>query len=326
MDRSYWEFGGTGRFDFPSNIVRVTGGRGSECLLIFGSEKTALYETGIAYSQDKLINNIHAALLDRGRTKLDYILLSHSHYDHVGGMPYISREWPQAQVIAAEKTKKVFASAGARATMERLSKIAVDYFGKEGDAYKLDGLRVDRVVRDGDRIDLGDSYFYVLETKGHTDDCLTFVLEPQSIMFTSESTGVLRITGTLSPEIVKSYNGAIASAQKCIAYGPKQLMIPHYGILAPEDTISYFAEFLKNAIEIKNFVLECWDSGMDYEECLNAYEKKYWIETMTGEQSKSAFRENARPCVYGILKEFGRITDDKSLQKKAAEKERNKEK
>jgi glyoxylase-like metal-dependent hydrolase (beta-lactamase superfamily II) len=307
MDLNYWHFGGSDRFEFPDNIVRVTGGRGSECLLIFGDEKTALLDAGMAFSAPKLIDNIHIALLEHGRKKLDYILLSHSHYDHVGGVPYVIKEWPDVKVVAAAKAKKVFQSEGAKKTMERLGKEARDYFGKPEDPYSVEGLRVDVVVKEGDTIDLGGSRFFVLETFGHTDDCLTYILEPQNIMFTSETTGVLRTSHILSPEIVKSYKEAVKSAQKCISYRPKQLIIPHYGILPEDETLKYFAVFLKEAVELKNYVLECYDRGLDFEGVLDAYEDKYWIKTWDETQPKSAFRENAKYCCRNILKEFGRI-------------------
>ena len=54
-----------GRFDFPEDIFRVTGGAGGESYLILGSEKTALYDAGMPFNGEQLVRNIQAVLGDR---------------------------------------------------------------------------------------------------------------------------------------------------------------------------------------------------------------------------------------------------------------------
>ena len=49
----------------------------------------------------------------------NYILLSHSHYDHAGGVPYVKESWPEARVVAGEHAAAVFAKASARQKMRR---------------------------------------------------------------------------------------------------------------------------------------------------------------------------------------------------------------
>ncbi len=71
---------------YPPPVYRVTGGMGGEALLILGSEKTALYDGGMACFADRLIENMETIMESEERT-LDYVLLSHTHYDHIGGLP-----------------------------------------------------------------------------------------------------------------------------------------------------------------------------------------------------------------------------------------------
>ena len=56
----------------PKPLVRVTGGKGGEAVLIVGSEKTALHDCGMACFSEELISNIEKALQER---PLDYVCL-----------------------------------------------------------------------------------------------------------------------------------------------------------------------------------------------------------------------------------------------------------
>ena len=69
------------RFGFPADVYRVTAGFGGEALLIVGSEKTALLDCGMAYCGSRMVEKLARRLAENGREKLDYIILSHSHYD-----------------------------------------------------------------------------------------------------------------------------------------------------------------------------------------------------------------------------------------------------
>ena len=63
-----------------TNVGPVNGGEG----FLFVSENTTfLLDDGFSFCGNALVDNIKKVLGDRG---LDYILLTHSHYDHVGGM------------------------------------------------------------------------------------------------------------------------------------------------------------------------------------------------------------------------------------------------
>ena len=69
-------------------IVNVCGDSTNVSWLIKG-DKNILYEAGMAYSADRMIENIKREL---NGESLDAVLLSHSHYDHVAGLPFVRRE------------------------------------------------------------------------------------------------------------------------------------------------------------------------------------------------------------------------------------------
>ncbi len=295
-------------FQLPDYLCRVTAGTGGEAILIFADGVTVLHDCGMAYCHRGLIENIEKALDKRGRKKIDYILLSHTHYDHVGALPYVLNRWPDATVIGAYKAEKVFASEGARKTMKRLGEAARDSYTDSKEPILTDSLRVDYIAKDGDLIELGEGQMIkVIETTGHTDCSLSYLLLPQNLMFTSESTGIPRPFGDLHTSILKDYHQTIESAKKCKACDPQHLLVPHYGLLPKELVKDYFDIYVEFAEGEKDFVIGKYDEGMNYEQIMKAYEERYWSPERGENQPKEAFLENAQHIVKHLLKVFRNV-------------------
>lgn len=304
MNTFFDDFPNHDRFKLPGGLTRVTAGRGGEAILIFGSEKTFLFDCGMAYCGDKTVRNIEFALALNDKTTLDGIIMSHTHYDHVGALPYIKKRWPDVVVYGSAKAKKVFASDNAHKLMKELGTTARDLYSECKNEILTEGLEVDTVIGEGDKISIGSEYFKVIETKGHTDCSLTYVLEPRKIMFTSESTGVLENPQFIHTSILKSYKDGIDSALRCKAYGAKQIICPHFGILPEYFVEEYFDLYIKSAELKKDFFLDLHEKGLTADEILEEYIKHHWSLERANEQPKEAFTINAGHMINVILKEF----------------------
>jgi len=304
----FTDFEGFDRFDYPTGIIRVTGGFGGEATLIIGSHKTALLDCGMAYCGEQTANNIKNALAGKTDASgaprtLDYILLSHTHYDHVGGAPYIKRLWPNAVICAGAYAEHVLQRPSALKVIKRLGEEAEKKFGT-GDLSKItvEGLKVDKVLVDGSILSMGEETIHVLETPGHTNCSTTFVLEPASIMFTSESTGVLEGEGSIHGAVLKSYLDARASLERCKAYGAKQLISPHYGMVPTYYTDEYWKLYERELDEEQAFIKDMYNQNLSESEMVQRFAARYWAEERSQEQPLEAFLLNAKNTIKAAKK------------------------
>lgn len=286
------------RFAFPPYLHRVTGGNGGEAFLILGPEKTALYDAGMACFAEEMIQNIKNVLDGTERT-LDYLFASHSHYDHIGGLPYVVKEWPKILVCGSKKASQVFQSDGAKGTIQRMGVYAKDAYGKPEREILVDGLRVDRILEDFDKVSLGidetgrDWQMIAIETLGHTDCSMSYLLEPTGILFTSESTGVYVDEGRIEVTALKGHDKSIEAAKKLKAMDFAMLLSPHYGLVPAFSKDSYFDLYIRLAEEEYILIDSMIEAGLSDDEILEAHEARYWYPERQKEQPYEAYRLNA---------------------------------
>ena len=107
-------------------------------------------------SADRLIDFIRA-----NGWRLEWIIETHVHADHLSGAPYIQQKLGGKLGIGENIT------------------IVQDTFGKvfnEGTEFQRDGSQFDRLFADGDSYKIGAMTCYAMHTPGHTPACMTHVI------------------------------------------------------------------------------------------------------------------------------------------------------
>lgn len=281
-------------------IIDVTYGMGSSTsYLILGDNKTALIDCGMAYCASGLINNIKKVLKrERG---LDYIFLSHSHYDHIGAIPCIRQVWPNVKVLAAEYAKNVLLKHNALKTIKDLSNQAGRFYGmNEPIDYNDDLMKVDQVVSEGDALSLGGLAVTVLETPGHTRCSLSFLINNE-VVFASETTGVMAKSGKVHPCFIISYEDAIKSINKCRDANPSSIISPHYGLISKTDTPDYWEKCIHAAEDRRTYVLELLNKGYEEDRIFEEYKRAFQDKEVEFIQPGNAFEMNNRAMIRTII-------------------------
>lgn len=293
-----------GHDQVAGHIRRMTAGHGGEVWLIDGRTRTAIYDTGMSYCAPAMIENLQRDL--RGRP-LDAVLLSHTHYDHVGGLPYLLKTWPRLEVYGSFYGQAILEKASALAAIRKMSDNAAQtYLGPDTPPlnYSDSEMTVNRPVREGDLIAVGDLNVRVYETKGHTNCSLSYYIVEDDLLLTSESTGYLTGDDYMRAPFLSGYHDAVASIEKSRRLAPGLIIPPHRRQGAIVGAETYWDCALQAAEEQKDFVLAALRQGLDDEEILHRSELRFWTGEKQADQPIEAFKVNMRAKIGLIRREF----------------------
>ena len=283
-------------------IVNVCGDSTNVSWLIKG-DKNILYEAGMAYSADRMIENIKREL---NGESLEAVLLSHSHYDHVAGLPFVRREWPDVVVYGSEYAAKILEKPTVRATMRRLSTDAAIGSGlAELPEYDDEQIRIDVTVKEGDILKIGDTTIAVYETPGHTR-CSVSYLVNDDVLMASETIGVFK-GGWYMPCYLVGYQMCLDAVEKLEKLPAKRLFISHMGIQAGNhsEEMKKSWEFIRGKLEeTKNEIVDIMKTYETEEERLSIMKVKYHDNVVDeSEQPSFAFLLNAAATLNVIERE-----------------------
>ena len=146
--------------------------------LVIGSELALLFDTGMG------IGNIKA-VVDGLTSKPVLVVNSHSHWDHVGDDWRFDRIW--VHEAEADDLRAGVGNARIRRALapERLTRPLPSWFDPE--TFVIPGVQPERTLSGGERIDLGDREFVVLNTPGHSPGGITLLDEQNGIALVGDA-------------------------------------------------------------------------------------------------------------------------------------------
>ena len=146
-------------FDEATNTITyvVSDPQGSSCAAI---DSVLDFDYASGRTDTRAADAVIAHIRERG-LRLEWILETHVHADHLSAAPYLQEHL-----------------GGKLGIGERIT-VVQDTFGKvfnEGTRFARDGSQFDRLFRDDDRVMIGQMACEVMHTPGHTPACLTYVI------------------------------------------------------------------------------------------------------------------------------------------------------
>jgi glyoxylase-like metal-dependent hydrolase (beta-lactamase superfamily II) len=210
--KNVWQVGGAG-FTSPDDAAIY--------LVRFG-EKAALIDAGCGNGHDKLINNISAAIPPT--VEIEYLLLTHCHYDHTGGAAAVKLQYG-CPIVAHQLDAKYLESGDNDVTAAlwygvRMDPLAVDY--------KIHGSK--------DTIKVGNGEIVAFHCPGHSPGSLVFVADIDStrVLFGQD------VHGPLDPSLLSDTQQYIKSLKFMMSLNADILCEGHFGVYQGKEQIEQF--------------------------------------------------------------------------------------
>lgn len=222
------------------------------------AEKIALVDVGPSVSIANLISGLKELKVDPA--DVSYILATHIHIDHLGGIGKATQQMPNARVIVHEK--------GAPHLVDptRLWQDSQRALGQQALQYQeIEPVPQDRIIiaQSGMLLDLGGMEIEVLDTPGHASHHLCFLDRKEERVFAGEAAGTyVREVDFIRPVTPSPFNleQAITSLDKLIRLRPQTLCYAHFGAAADAlDRLNYAQQQL---VLWGKIIADCLERGV----------------------------------------------------------------
>ncbi len=187
--------------------------------LLHSDGQSALIDAGAGVEPERLISNL--------RAPLDYLLLTHTHGDHAGGVAAIQKALrPQA---AASQWEMQMLESGSD---DDLGLTQARFAGTYPPDFSLTHTRGDIVLQHGENLQLGRLTITALLTPGHTRGSLCYLVATPTgtLLFSGDTVfwgGLIQLLNTPGSEISDYRRGAQALAGLGVDY-----LFPGHGLWA----------------------------------------------------------------------------------------------
>ena len=283
-----------------SDHVTMVGNMAFPCYLIKG-ERTALVDGGITPLAPLIKQEFSSP-----ERRLTYVLLTHSHFDHVGCLGLIRKLSPRVIVVGSLEAANILAKPKVHEFIQDMSRGQEEALGLSGEVpLEFEDLKVDMVLGEGETIDLGGVLSVeVILTPGHTRCSVSYLLKPDGVLFGGEVLGTYISADEAGPEFTSSFTEYIDSLKKIQSIAPNALALPHQGVLTGPDALRHLENAIRAAESFHHDVLKMADAGRSKEEILAEMFTRLRKGPAAMEPERS-FRINLDAMIRVTLKERG---------------------
>ena len=241
-------------------------GRPESCVyFVDGGDQCALLGGGMTYIIPDLLRQFAELGLDDSLIRR--LVIHHSHFDHVGIIPFFQKRLPQAVVTASARARELL---GRRDVMKSivdfnrllLSGEGLDSSGDEWELTDSAGIEVLDTVSDGEQRTLGDLTLEFFETPGHSSCSMSVYIPELRVLSTSDAGGI-----PYGEHIFTAANSNFdqyqASLDKMSGYDVEIHLAEHYGASTGPDGRTFIERSIEIAAQTRKLLEETYARTRD---------------------------------------------------------------
>ncbi|HMO18380.1 MAG TPA: MBL fold metallo-hydrolase [Oligoflexia bacterium] len=196
---------------------------------------------------------------------IEYILLTHAHFDHVGAVPFLREKASHLKMICGRETANLLSDIEVIQKISAKNKEASHVLGDTCDI-SLDewkeSLTPDVVFNEGEILKLGDGVeIKLIETPGHSVDSVSYFVKPDLLLVVGDAFGTFAGRELVTPSYNHSYNDFMKSIAKVSALDLQVLSFAHSGSLSGEMVGKFLLDIIREAETSKNNFTERMKTG-----------------------------------------------------------------
>lgn len=232
--------------------------------LLEGNDGSMMVSGGMSYIVSDIIRQFEEFRIDESRIKK--LLILHSHFDHVGIIPFFKRRNPEMEIYGSERAWEILQMDKAILTINEFSRNVAKRMKKEDvtSAYDLE-WRNDvsgKTIREGDRIDLGGLEVLILETPGHSSCCIAAYIPKLKALFPTDGGGI-----PFDQTIVTSGNSNYTKYQQSLDrlkdLKADYYCADHYGYVIGEEARKFISKSIEMAKKTRTQMEEAYRFSQD---------------------------------------------------------------
>ncbi len=252
-------------------------------------KKNYLVDSAFTFMGRKILKD-----LEKLEVEPHFLLLTHSHYDHVGAAPVLKKRFPHMKIVSSARTAEVLKKPRAVELIKKLEREAERVFGVRSED-EFEPFSVDVVLGEGEGLD----EFFVLETPGHTRCSISFAFQEKEIIFVGDAAGVID-DGHIRPQFLSNYSQYLDSLKKIMTYSHFSLGLGHGGIF-PRGK-EFLEKSMERTREFREEILKLYARWGDPERVAEEiYKNEY--QKLGLRQPKEAYTINLKAMIRAVLQD-----------------------
>jgi len=276
-----------------------------------------IFDAGFAFLGEIYAGEIKKIL---GNRQVEYLFLTHAHFDHCGSVSILKKHFPLMKVITSKKAKDILGRPNAIKLIKALNQsreeiathIGTD-FVSSGEFEPFEPFEIDKTVKEGDILKISNGLnVRIIETPGHTSDCLSYYIQEKKILISSEAAGQSDLTGYIVSDCLYDYDQYLSSIKRLSLLDIEILCPGHLFIYTGDDAKKFLRESMQECEKFRRLVELCLDEeDQDLDRVMIRIKKIEYDSNDGPKQPEPAYLLNLEARIKAVAKKLNKTCNRK---------------